>query len=176
MTEHNILINRAPVLTLWASTVAERLGFDQNEALSLGKAVAGLTAQSKGQRLGLYKPVPQEVKKARARKRGEEFFVEICGRQVPAINTTDGVRAVIKNQPIEAKSVERYLESKFGDSLGTARSAMRDLAKALQPEQLTENAFRLYEQFRPAIPEGVIGWGAKGTLDIDRIRSLALEK
>src|SRR5712692_7671013 len=92
MAEHKILINRAPVLTLWATTVAERLGFDQDEALSLGRAVAGLTAQSKGQRLGIYKPVPQEVKKARARKRGEEFLVEICGRQVPAINTTDGVR------------------------------------------------------------------------------------
>ena len=48
MTERNILINRAPVLTLWATTVAERLGFDQDEALSLGKALAGLTAQSKG--------------------------------------------------------------------------------------------------------------------------------
>ena len=176
MTERNILINRAPVLTLWATTVAERLGFDKDEALSLGKAVAGLNAQSKGRRLGIFKPVPQEVKKARARKRGEEFFVEICGRQVPAINTTDGVRAVIRNQPIEAKSVERYLESKFGESLGLARSAMRDLAKAFRPEQLSKNAFRLYEEFRPAIPEGVKGWGAKGKLDIDRIRSLALEK
>jgi len=176
MTERNILINRAPVLTLWAAIVAERLGFDHDEALSLGKAVAGLNAQSKGQRLGIYKPVPQEVKKARARKRGEEFFIEICGRPVPAINTTDGVRAVIKNKPIEPKSVERYLESKFGESLGTVRSAMRDLAKAYPPEQLSTNAFRLYEEFRPAIPEGVTGWGAKGNLDIDRIQSLALEK
>jgi hypothetical protein len=175
-TQRNILINRAPVLTLWATIVAERLGFDEAEALSLGKEVAGLNAQSKGQRLGIFKPVPQEVKKARARKRGEEFLIEICGRQVPAINTPDGVRAVIKNQPIEAKSVERYLESKFGTSLDTARAAMRDLAKAFRPEQLLTNAFSLYEEFRPAIPEGVKGWGAKGNLDIDRIRSLALEK
>jgi hypothetical protein len=176
MTEHKILINRAPVLTLWATTVAERLGFDQDEALSLGKAVAGLNAQSKGQRLGIYKPVPQEIKKARARKRGEEFLIEICGRQVPAINTPVGVRAVTKNQPIEAKGVERYLESKFGDSLDAARAAMRALAKAFRPEQLLKNAFSLYEQFRPAIPQGVRGWGAKGNLDIYRIRSLALEK
>jgi hypothetical protein len=176
MTEHKILINRAPVLTLWATTVAERLGFDKDEALSLGKAVAGLNAQSKGQRLGIFKSVPQEVKKARARKRGEEFLIEICGRHVPAINTTDGVRAVIKNQPIEAKSVESYLESKFGESLGTARTAMRDLAKAFRPEQLRTNAFSLYEEFRPAIPDGVRGWGAKGNLNIDCIRSLAFEK
>jgi hypothetical protein len=175
-TERTILINRAPVLTLWAATVAERLGFDQDEALSLGKAVAGPNAQSKGQRLGIFKPVPQEVKEARARKRGEEFLVEICGRHVPAINTPEGLRAVIKNQPIEAKGVERYLESQFGESLGPARAAMHDLAKAFRPEQLRENAFSLYERFRPAIPEGVRGWGAKGNLDIDRIRSLALEK
>lgn len=176
MTEHNILINRAPVLTLWATTVAERLGYDRDEALSIGKAVAGLNAQSKGRRLGIFKPAPQEVKKARARKRGEELYIEICGRQVPAINTPDGLRAVIKNQPIESKSVERYLESKFGESLGTARSAMRDLAKAFRPEQLSENAFSLYEKFRPAIPEGVRGWGAKGNLNIERIRSFALKK
>jgi hypothetical protein len=176
MSARSILINRAPVLTLWAAVVAERLGFNQDEALSLGKAVAGLNAQSKGQRLGIFTPAPQEIKKARARKRGEEFFVEICGRHVPAINTPDGVRAVIKDQPIEAKSVERYLESKFGESLGPAREAMRDLAKAFRPEQLRENAFSLYEWFRPAIPEGVRGWGAKGDLDVDRIRSLALEK
>jgi hypothetical protein len=176
MNEHKILINRAPVLTLWATTVAERLGFDEDEALSLGKAVAGLNAQSKGQRLGIFKPVPEEVKKARARKRGEEFLIEICGRQVPAINTPDGMRAVIKNQPIEPKSIERYLESKFGESLSLARAAMHDLAKAFRPEQLRTNAFRFYEEFRPAIPEGVKGWGAKGNLDIDRIRSLALEK
>jgi hypothetical protein len=176
VTEPNILVNRAPVLTLWATTVAERLGFDQDEALSLGKAVAGLTAQSKGRRLGIYKPVPQEVKKARARKTGDEFLVEICGRQVPAVNTTDGVRAVTKNKPVEPKSVERYLESKFGESLGSARAAMRDLAKAFRPEQLSKDAFSLYERFRPTIPEGVTGWGAKGRLDIDRVRSLAPEK
>jgi len=55
MTERNILINRAPVLTLWATNVAYRLGFEKDEALSLGKAVAGLNAQSKTQRLGIFK-------------------------------------------------------------------------------------------------------------------------
>ena len=56
MPRDRILINRAPVLTLWAAIVAERLGFDREEALYLGKAVAGLTAQSKGRRLGIFAP------------------------------------------------------------------------------------------------------------------------
>jgi hypothetical protein len=81
-----------------------------------------------------------------------------------------------KNIPIESKSVERYLFSKFGDSLATVRAAMHGLAKTFRPEQLSQNAFSLYEKFRPAIPEGVIGWGAKRNMNIDRIRSLALEK
>ena len=173
MNERKILINRAPVLTLWASIVAERLGFDRDEALSLGKAVAGMTAQSKGRRLGIYKPVPKEIKKARAQKRGEEFFVEVCGRPVPATNTANGVRAVNKHKPVEPEGAERYLESKFGDELTAARKAMRDLAKAFKPGELAEKSFRLYEQFRPSIPEGVAGWGAKGKLDLDRIGRLA---
>ncbi|MCL4395818.1 MAG: hypothetical protein M1482_13625 [Chloroflexi bacterium] len=32
-------INRAPVLTLWAVIVAERLGYERDEALTLGKAL-----------------------------------------------------------------------------------------------------------------------------------------
>ena len=48
-----ITINRAPVLTLWAAVVAERLGFDRDEALTLGRAVAGLNAYSKGVALEL---------------------------------------------------------------------------------------------------------------------------
>ena len=54
MTSKTVSINRAPVLTLWAAVVAQRLGFDEDEALSLGKAVAGLNAQAKGRGLGIF--------------------------------------------------------------------------------------------------------------------------
>src|ERR1035438_3750924 len=92
MKANKILINRAPVLTLWAAVVAERLGFNHDEALSLGKALAGLNAKSKGQRLGIFKPSPKELKKVRERERGEEFRVALLGRALPAVNTDQGVR------------------------------------------------------------------------------------
>src|SRR3989442_1171281 len=117
MPERKIKINRAPVLTLWAAVVAERLGFDRDEALSLAKAVAGLNAQSKGRRLGIFQPRPAEIREARKRKRGEEFWVDLLGRPVPAINTADGVRAVMGAKAIDPEGVQRYLESKFGDDL-----------------------------------------------------------
>ena len=62
-----IYINRAPVLTLWAGVVAERLGFRRDEALTLGRAVAGLNAYSKGVSLGLFRPSPKSVKDRRKR-------------------------------------------------------------------------------------------------------------
>ena len=57
-----VMVNRAPVLTLWAAVVAEVLGFEHDdEALTLGRAVAGLNAYSKGVSLGLFQPTPREV-------------------------------------------------------------------------------------------------------------------
>lgn len=44
--EQTIQVNRAPVLTLWALVVAERLGCTQDEALTLGRAMAGLNAHT----------------------------------------------------------------------------------------------------------------------------------
>lgn len=63
MASKTISINRAPVLTLWAAVVAQRLGFNEAEALTLGRAVAGLNAQSKGRRLGLFNPAEEKPKK-----------------------------------------------------------------------------------------------------------------
>jgi hypothetical protein len=176
MASTTISINRAPVLTLWASVVAERLGFDEDEALTLGKALAGLNAQAKGRRLGIFKPHEEKAKEAREKERGEEFWIEICGRPVPAKNTEDGIRAVKGAQVIEPDGVRRYLASKFGDDLGQVRSSMQRLAKSLKPKELAERCFGLYERFRPAIPKGVKGWGAKGKLDLAVIEGLAKEK
>jgi hypothetical protein len=92
---------------------------------------------------------------------------------VPAINTRRGARAVVKDKPIEPDGVERYLIGKFGAELRTVKKAMESLVRAFKPEELNEIAFSLYERFRPEIPAGVSGWGAKGKLDLNLIRSLA---
>jgi hypothetical protein len=171
-----VRINRAPVLTLWSAIVAERLGFKRDEALTLGKAVAGLTAQSKGQRLGIFTPSPAAVRQQRARKARAAgvFRVELLGRAVPVLHTDDGLRAVGKDQqPLAPQSVEKYLASKFGDALPDMRAAMTTLAKSRRPAQLAREAFALYEAFRPDVPEGEAGWGAKGTLSARKIESLA---
>ena len=175
MASNKIKINRAPVLTLWAAVVAERMGYEKETALTLGKAVAGLNAQSKGRRLGIYEEKAEEEKDKEKKKKkpGETEFIEILGRGVPAVKTPKGLRAAIQGEAIHAGSVEAYLKQKFKDDLDDTRAAMEKLAKAYTPKQLEKEAYGLYEKFRPKIPEGKKGWGAQGELDLDYIRSLA---
>jgi hypothetical protein len=166
-----IAVNRAPVLTLWAAVVAERLGFDRDEALTLGRAVAGLNAQSKGQRLGLFGP--GGARHHGRAKPGEGFHVMLLQRAVPARRTDDGIRALAGGRPASPESVERYLEARFGDQLDRVRRAMVELAASVPKGELEEQAFGWYERFRPAVPAGTAGWGAKGVLDLSRLRTLA---
>ncbi len=172
---HEIVsVNRAPVLTMWAGIVAERLGYDREAALSLGKALAGLNAQSKGRRLGIYKPAERlDTAPPKKKRHGESFWIGLLGRPIPAVATARGIRAVERDRPIDPAGVERYLQGKFGEALQSVRRAMEELARSFEPEELALKAFSLYEQFRPDIPSGVRGWGAKGDLDLDRIRELA---
>jgi hypothetical protein len=177
MARNVVSVNRAPVLTLWAAVVAECLGYDREAALTLGKAVAGLNAQTKGRMLGIYGE-PKGPERGGPPKKvglGEDFWVELCGRPVPVKNTEDGIRAVVKDKPIEPGKVQRYLEGKFGERLEDVRAAMTELADAYGPDGLMEESYPLYEAFRPEIERGRRGWGQKGNLDLDLIRSLAEE-
>lgn len=52
--------------------MAEVLGSEHDEALTLGRAVAGLNAYSKGVPLGLFQATPKEVQEQRRKMRKEE--------------------------------------------------------------------------------------------------------
>lgn len=170
-----IAINRAPVLTLWAAVVAERLGFDRDEALTIGRAVAGLNAQAKGRRLGVFSsPTGDEAaKRVRKAKPKSAEHIELLGRSITVLHTPHGLRAAKDGEPDSPKAVERYLENKFGESLEAARTSMAKLARSFSTDELGAKAFGLYEAFRPEIPAGLRGWGAKGVLDLAKVEALA---
>src|SRR3954471_745175 len=168
-----IPINSVPVLTLWAAVVAERLGFDRATALTLGQAVAGLSAYAKGVSLGILEPRPELVREQGDRlAEGERLHVDLLGRAVPVVRTLDGLRAVNKGKPGNPAQIETYLAGKFGERLVDARAAMAELAAACEPADLYRRGFRLYERFRPGVPAGESGWGALGELDLAKVRAL----
>jgi len=166
-------------MTLWAAVVAERLGYSRDEALTLGRAVAGMNAQSKAVRMGLRGSgaaagagAASGAKPGRGAA-GEPERVELLGRMVPVVRTPQGVRAAKDGKPDSPEAVEKYLAARFGDGLAPARAAMKALAAAFPPDDLAVNAYGLYEKFRPQVPRGATGWGAQGVLDLGALAKLA---
>jgi len=171
-----IRVNRAPVLTLWAIVVAERLGYPSDTALTLGRFVAGSSARAKARRLGIVDEAQEAAERnaAVAGLKPKVLTVRLLGRDILVLASADGMlRAEDRGKPASAKSVQSYITRAYGDRLGEARAAMETLAASLPPEELNWVGFRLYERFRPDVPEGAPGWGAKGELRVERIGGAA---
>ena len=128
---------------------------------------------AKGQRLGIYEKKEKKGKETAGKTAAQRpRSVSLMGREVPVMRSRDGLRALSRDEAISPPSVQKYLDQKFGGDLDQVRSALEALAESFTPLQLQERAYSLYEKFRPKIPEGKKGWGAKGELDLDLIRSL----
>jgi hypothetical protein len=169
-----IRVNRAPVLTLWAAVVAERLGHPPDTALSLASAVAGTAARAKARRLGIAED-RDRAKDGAPKKRQET--TRLLGKDVRLTHDADGLVLADagEGKPAPAAPVAAYIAKAFGSRLAEARAAMETLAARYDPDELNRIGFRLYEGFRPEVSEGVKGWGAKGELRLDRINAAELE-
>lgn len=84
-----------------------------------------------------------------------------------------GLRALAEGKATAVAPARGYVERAFGKHLAAVREAMEALAKSLAPDELNRVGFRLYERFRPEVEPGAKGWGAKGVLDLEKIRSAA---
>ena len=91
MPNKKIKINRAPVLTLWAAVVAERMGYKKDEALTFGKAVAGLNAQSKGRRLRNLRGEKRRGKGSRQEERETGRIYRAVGPRCSSFKNAKGI-------------------------------------------------------------------------------------
>jgi len=159
MTSSNpIKVNRAPVLTLWATVVAERLGHPPDLALTLGQAVCGSSARAKARRLGIAEDKDRETEQREHAPQPAIELVHLLGRDVRVVATGDGeLLAERDGAPASPDAVRRYLAKAFGDRLDEVRTAMKAAAALLPPEELNHVGFRIYEGFRPDVPVGVEG-------------------
>jgi hypothetical protein len=155
--------------------VARRLGHPEDTALTLGSAVAGTAARAKARRLGLDEDRQKHDDERRhGDARAASRVVRLLGRDIPVVRTDGG--ALLAGQdgyPQSPSAVRTYLARAFGDRLAEVRATMEALAASLPAEELDRIGFRLYERFRPEVPEGVEGWGAKAELRIERIAGAA---
>jgi hypothetical protein len=166
-----VVVNRAPVLTLWAAVVAERLGHPAETALTLGRAVAGSAARVKARNIGREeRKADRDADTPRLAVQHITAPVFLLGKPIRLLTNSDGeLRAADGDQPADPAGVQRYLTNAFGDHLAEIRAAMDVLAARYDPVELNRIGFRLYEKFRPEIPPGNTGWGAKAELHVTKI-------
>jgi hypothetical protein len=164
-----ILINRAPVLTLWVMVVAERQGHNHREALSYAKYVTSLLARSKGKSLGIFEQ--SEQPKSKRRRTITERVQVFQHVSIPVEIDEHGDRLAVgyDNKVIDPDAVELYLHGAYKSKLSEVKEAMKYLAVSMTPEELRNKAYTLYEEFRPEWH----GWAQKGKLDLYKIRNLA---
>ncbi len=165
-----IQVNRAPVLTLWAAIVAERLGHDADAAITLGRAVAGSSARIKARAIGLEEK-REDSGVGDAAKPAPRQTVHLLGRDLPVAERNGSPYALDHGKPAAPRPAHAYVEKAFGEHLPAVRKAMEALADSLPPEELNRIGFRLYERFRPEVPAGAAGWGKKGILDLKLIEN-----
>lgn len=118
-----IRVKCSPVLTLWATVVAERLGHPSETSLTLGRFVASSSARAKARRLGI-SDEKQNVGERRVRAaelQPSRQMVHLLGRDVPVLPADDGtLRADDDGKPASSKSVQSHIARAFDVRVGAA--------------------------------------------------------
>ena len=173
-----IIINRAPILELWSSCVAQFLhpAVTWETCLSIGGAIATITAISKGRSIGkIDKPGSGEAKKKKGERRKKAEKEDLDELEVMSfkLNLDKNGQAMVGGKP--KKAGEEALIKKYGgsDRYETVKATFQDALQEWkgQEEDLDGRAFSCYEDFRPSIATGQRGWGRKGQLNLETVRS-----
>lgn len=171
-----IQINRAPVLDLWASVVTRFLyaDLDWRTCLSAGSAISTLCAISKGKAIGTIDSGEDGEKKEqereeRKKEEGDLNEIDVMGFK---LKVKDGLILVSGKPKAENEAAQK---KKFGEE--EYERVKRVMEECLQSwkgaeEDLSGEAFKMYEKFRPNVASGQQGWGRKGELEMDRIREV----
>ncbi|KIJ70041.1 hypothetical protein HYDPIDRAFT_171956 [Hydnomerulius pinastri MD-312] len=160
------VVNRAPLMTAWATIVAERLGFEREEALSIGSVYTEMNAVTKGVSLGLIdesrkkdiEPIPG----------GKQPYVDLMGRRPLYQTQSSKWRALVGGSPALPSTAFSYISRAFRQTTPHVMGALRLLAASYIPQELNTQGFALYADFRPAVD----GWGKRGEVRFERILGL----
>ena len=171
-SKDEILINRAPVLELWAASVTSFLYPDISWKISLsaGSAISTLCAISKGRAIGsIDKPDSSKAEKKKQGSKSDQLDeLDVMSFH---LKLKDG-HVLVGDKPKKAN--EQTLIKKFGEeAYEQAKETFRDSLQLWsgQEDELNAQAFHHYEVFRPTVPKGQKGWGRKGVLNLQTVKA-----
>ncbi|KAG6829608.1 hypothetical protein H0H92_004077 [Tricholoma furcatifolium] len=160
------VVNRAPLMTLWAMTVAERLGFRREEALSIASVYTEMNAVTKGVSLGIYESGKEQGMEAI--KGGSQSYIELMGRRPLYQTQTQQWRALSSAAPVKPSVAFSYISRAFRQTTPYISGALKLLANSFDSEELNRMGWGLYAEFRPTVDR----WGARSEVKCSTILEL----
>ncbi|KAJ6539423.1 hypothetical protein B0H19DRAFT_1178960 [Mycena capillaripes] len=160
------VVNRAPLMTAWSTLVAERLGFQREEALSIASVYTEMNAVSKGVSLGIYKHGTDRG--AEAAKNGTQPYVELMGRRPLYQTQTSQWRALSNGTAVQPSTAFSYISRALRQTTPHIIGALRLLAESFTPQEINAKAWGLYAEFRPEVN----GWGERAEVKCETILGL----
>lgn len=148
-----IIINRAPVLQLWATVCSLRLGFSPTQSLALASHLVSHVAELKKKTCGYGSA---EADQSAASRSSVELFGFTVGLPFSLTESEDQVLA-------DADKSLRYMRSNFGlTGMPLFYSAMHQRCVEMGEDLISGHAgFAEYERFRPQVKSGMDGFGQK---------------
>ncbi|BEI80468.1 hypothetical protein CcaverHIS002_0109970 [Cutaneotrichosporon cavernicola] len=142
-----VTVNRAPVKTAWAYTVARRLGFDAQESLSLAHVYVHIGSMKHALNLG-------NIYDAAQTRDAEDEIRELPGEAGPVIERPNGTwRAIQKGVPVEPSVGYLYITRALKDCAPHVLGAMQLVADSYEPEELNIAGTAIYSAFKPDVVE-----------------------
>mmetsp|Transcript_41582 Transcript_41582/g.163472 ORF Transcript_41582/g.163472 Transcript_41582/m.163472 type:complete len:335 (-) Transcript_41582:221-1225(-) len=168
-----VVVNRSPVMILWACSVAKQRGFDWNSCLSLAQASADWYARKKGEYHGI---LQHKTPAAVDESRNDLEEIELVGVRIKAVRKTEGKQVGYRALDDDGNEITpskpwNYISRNFGTNLENVYGAFRDLLEAIPMDELVSGStpYNVYEKFRPDVAHGAAGWGSRGRIKFDQL-------
>ncbi|KAJ3028771.1 hypothetical protein HDV00_010032, partial [Rhizophlyctis rosea] len=155
-----ITINRSPILCLWATVVAERIGYPWREAMSLGKGVQSMLCHSRSQSLtpSRARPTaPTLTSHTTLLTYFSHLTIPITPPHITPIRALDPKTL----SPVDPTATHWYLLSSFGPRFEDAKRAFQIVASRMGVDEVRGRAWEVYVRVRPET-----GWGGRGEVDL----------
>ncbi|KAI3612201.1 hypothetical protein WG66_012156 [Moniliophthora roreri] len=166
------VVNRAPLMTAWATVVAERMGFQREEALSIASVYTEMNALSKGVSLGIFENGKDKGLDAIKGECTYQTLVvnrSVTGIHRPVYQTqTKQWRALLNGVPAKPSTAFSYISRSLRQTTPHIIGALRLLANSLTTQEINGKAWPLYCEFRPAVNE----WGKRSEVKCSTILGL----
>jgi hypothetical protein len=161
------ILNRFPLLGLWARVAARRLGYAKEDAQALGHAYAVLYAIRAANPRKAHKEEEEHPARPRKKKAVEEEQITLGGDEIDVVRDDEGniQGKVGHDSPQTARSYEMSVRDKFPPGYyDHLEKAFREVLRGVPPRDLKgeRSLYNLYDNWKKSC-------GVGRAVDLDRL-------